>query len=52
VHPGVAAGGVLIGTGRLRLDLELAGAKHLTGLGDIVEHQHAADFATAGPRDL
>jgi hypothetical protein len=37
----------LIGTGRLRLDLELAGAKHLTGLGDIVEHQHVADFATA-----
>ncbi len=37
----------LIGTGRLRLDLELAGAKNLTGLGGIVEHQHAEDFATA-----
>jgi len=37
----------LIGTGRLRLDLELAGAKNLTGLGGIVEHQHREDFATA-----
>lgn len=37
----------LIGTGRLLLDLELAGAKHLTGLGAIVEHEHAEDFATA-----
>ncbi len=35
----------LIGTGRLRLDLELAGAKNLTGLGDIVEATHAEDFA-------
>ena len=33
-HGRVAAGGAtLIGTGQLRLDLELAGAKHLTGLG-------------------
>jgi hypothetical protein len=37
----------LVGTGRLHLDLELAGAKNLTGLGGIVEHQHAEDFATA-----
>ena len=37
----------LIGTGRLRLDLELAGAKNLTGLGGIVEQHHHADFATA-----
>jgi len=37
----------LIGTGRLRLDLELAAAKNLTGLGDIVEAQHGEDFATA-----
>jgi integrase len=36
----------LIGTGRLRLDLELAAAKNLTGLGDIVEGQHGEDFAT------
>lgn len=37
----------LIGTGRLRLDLELAAAKDLTGLGGVVEAQHAQDFATA-----
>ena len=37
----------LIGTGSLRLDLGLAGAKNLTGLGDIVATQHAEDFATA-----
>jgi len=37
----------LIGTGHLNLDLELAGAKHLTGLGGIVEQQHHDDFATA-----
>src|SRR5690606_27749154 len=37
----------LIGTGRLRLDLELAAAKNLTGLGAIVEAHHADDFATA-----
>jgi len=37
----------LIGTGRIRLDLELAAAKNLTGLGDIVEAAHAEDFATA-----
>lgn len=37
----------LIGTGQLRLDLELAGAKKLTGLGGIVEATHAEDFATA-----
>jgi site-specific recombinase XerD len=36
----------LIGTGQLRLDLELAGAKNLTGLGDIVEATHAGDFTT------
>src|SRR3954452_3285619 len=36
----------LIGTGRLRLDLELAVSKNLTGLGTIVESQHARDFAT------
>lgn len=29
----------LIGTGRLRLDLGLAAAKNLTGLGEIVEAQ-------------
>jgi len=37
----------VIGTGRLRLDLELAGTKHLAGLGRLVEHQHAASFAAA-----
>ncbi|WP_220454333.1 tyrosine-type recombinase/integrase [Nocardioides immobilis] len=37
----------LIGTGRLRLDLELAAAKNLTGLGAIVEAHHGEDFATA-----
>ncbi|RHW23247.1 integrase [Nocardioides immobilis] len=37
----------LIGTGRLRLDLELAAAKNLTGLGAIVEARHAEDFAAA-----
>ncbi|MDP3892082.1 hypothetical protein, partial [Nocardioides sp.] len=37
----------LIGTGQLRLDLELAAAKKLTGLGGIVEHQHGEDFAAA-----
>jgi hypothetical protein len=37
----------LIGTGRLRLDLELAGAKNLTGLADVVEAQHAEEFADA-----
>lgn len=37
----------LIGTGRLRLDLELAAAKNLTGLGGIVEAQHAEDFGAA-----
>jgi integrase len=36
-----------IGTGRLRLDLELATTKHLQGLGVIVEAQHATDFADA-----
>ena len=36
-----------IGTGRVRLDLELATTKHLQGLGVIVEGQHAADFAEA-----
>ncbi|WP_460791516.1 hypothetical protein [Nocardioides maradonensis] len=37
----------LIGSGRLRLDLELAGAKNLTGLGGIVERHHGEDFANA-----
>lgn len=37
----------LIGTGRLGLDPELAGAKNLTGLGGIAEQQHPEDFATA-----
>lgn len=37
----------LIGTGRLGLDLELAGAKNLTGLGGIVENHHGEDFAAA-----
>ncbi len=36
-----------IGTGRLRLDLELAGTKNLTGLGRLVESQHADAFAAA-----
>jgi integrase len=35
----------LIGTGRLRLDLELAVSKNLSGLGGIVESQHAQGFA-------
>lgn len=37
----------LIGTGRLRLDLELAVSKNLTGLGTIVESEHQHDFAAA-----
>lgn len=37
----------LIGTGRLRLDIDLAVWKNLTGLGSIVEATHAADFARA-----
>jgi integrase len=37
----------LIGTRRLRLDLELAVCKNLTGLGAIVESQHAQGFAAA-----
>jgi integrase len=36
-----------IGTGRLRLDLQLAGAKHLTGLADAVEARDAAAFTAA-----
>lgn len=36
-----------IGTGRVRLDLELAATKQLQGLGVIVETQHAGDFAAA-----
>ncbi len=32
-----------LGTGRLRLGLELAGAKNLTGLGDLVQAQHVED---------
>ena len=36
-----------IGTGRVRLDLELATAKHLQGLGGIVEQTHPDDFAAA-----
>ncbi|MGZ4639507.1 MAG: tyrosine-type recombinase/integrase [Actinomycetes bacterium] len=35
-----------IGTGRLRLDAELATAKQLQGLGAIVEDTHHDDFAT------
>jgi site-specific recombinase XerD len=37
----------LVGTGRLRLDLELAAAKNLTGLGGIVEAHQVEDFAAA-----
>lgn len=37
----------LIGTGRLQLDLQLAAAKNLTGLGAIVEAHHVEDFAAA-----
>ena len=36
-----------IGTGRLRLDVELAGAKNLTGLGRLVEDQNHEGFAAA-----
>lgn len=36
-----------IGTGRLRLDMELAGAKNLTGLGRIVEDHNPEGFAAA-----
>ncbi len=36
-----------IGTGRVRLDLELAATKQLQGLGVIVEAQHAGDFDAA-----
>jgi hypothetical protein len=36
-----------IGTGRLRLDLELAGAKQLTGLSRIVEDRDPQAFAAA-----
>jgi site-specific recombinase XerD len=35
-----------IGTGRIRLDLELAATKQLQGLGAIIEAQHPGDFAT------
>lgn len=39
-----------IGTGRLRLDMELAGAKNLTGLGRIVEdHTRRASRRPARP---
>jgi integrase len=34
-----------IGTGRLRLDLDLAGIRHLTGLGQLVEDRDPAGFA-------
>lgn len=37
----------LIGTGRLQLDLELAAAKNLTGLGAIVEAHQVEDFTAA-----
>ncbi len=37
----------MIGTGRLRLDVELAGAKNLTGLGALIEAQHVEDFTAA-----
>jgi len=37
----------LIGTRRLRLDLELAACKHLTGLGAVMESEHAEDYAVA-----
>lgn len=33
-----------IGTGRLRLDIELATTKQLQGLGAIIEYQHREDF--------
>ena len=46
-HPRVAAAGVPDRHRALRLDLELAGAKNLTGLGGIVETQHGEDFAAA-----
>ncbi len=36
-----------IGTGRLRLDLELMTGKNLTGLGQIVQDQHRQGFAAA-----
>jgi integrase len=36
-----------IGTGRVRLDLDLAGIKHLTGLGRAVEDRDPAGFAMA-----
>lgn len=36
-----------IGTGRLRLDLELMTGKNLTGLGQIVHDQHPHGFAAA-----
>ncbi len=36
-----------LGTGRLRLDVALMTAKHLTGLGQIVAREHPALFAAA-----
>jgi integrase len=36
-----------IGTGRLRLDLDLAGVKHLTGLGQAIEDRDPGGFAAA-----
>jgi len=36
-----------IGTGRVRLDVELMAAKNLTGLGSIVGAQHPREFARA-----
>ena len=36
-----------IGTGRVRLDVDMMAAKNLTGLGSIIESEHQEDFARA-----
>ena len=41
-----------IGTGRLRLDIEMMGTKNLTGLGVIVQAQHPREFARASEAGL
>ena len=36
-----------IGTGRMRLDIDMMAAKNLIGLGAIIESEHQQDFARA-----
>ena len=41
-----------IGTGRVRLDVDMMAAKNLTGLGSIIESEHPEDFARAAEAGL